>query len=49
VICPVCEVYELRLKAGQLVAPGPASFVCPWDGFEVVRMFHGDPGVPRKP
>lgn len=48
-ICPLCEFYELRLKAGQQVAPGPVTYTCPYDGFEVVRILQGDPGVPRKP
>lgn len=37
------------LQTGQALLPGPVTFVCPYDGFEVVRVYHGDPGAPRKP
>jgi hypothetical protein len=48
-LCPLCELYDLTLKTGQTVAAGPVVFVCPYDGFELERIMHSDPGWPRKP
>jgi hypothetical protein len=47
--CPVCEFFDLVPKRGQAIIPGPVTFVCPLDGFEIVCMLQGDPGWPRKP